>query len=304
MPEAVVTGLGTAMSGVDGPAGLLDVAGPGGSDTPPVDPAARLTGRGLRYRDRATRLAMLAASDALAAARSPDPAGPTGDDFAVVVSSNLGNVDTVCETVDVIAAQNSAMTSPMTLPSAASNVIASWLAIRFGLRGPGLTFCNGPTSGLDAVHWARMLIRAGRASRVLVVGVEPGTPAARRLVPALFDGAVALVMEAATHDIIPLAGIGGYRRTARPETAVAAVGETGIGLWCAANPPAAAAALDVTARFGDCSGALGVLQCAAGVAWLSAGGVGDVVAVAGGGEPAGDDAAAALRLTPPAQDRS
>jgi 3-oxoacyl-[acyl-carrier-protein] synthase II len=56
----------------------------------------------------------------------------------------------------------------------------------------------------------------------------------------------------------------------------------------------AAVTLDLTARLGHCSGALGVLQCAAGVAHLGRGGSGSVLATSGG--PA-DDAAAALLLT-------
>ncbi|GAA4548816.1 beta-ketoacyl synthase N-terminal-like domain-containing protein [Amycolatopsis samaneae] len=302
--DTVVTGLGIAMSGVDSPAALLCPA-----EVTADDPAARLTGRGLRYKDRATRLALGAAADALTAAGLLGPAATAGDGErgAVVVSSNLGNVDTVCETVDLIAARTSAATSPMSLPSAASNVIASWLAIRFGLTGPGLTLCNGPTSGLDAVHWARLLIAAGRAGRVLVVGVEPDTPAGRRLVSAVpFDGAAALVLESsalsAARGAAGSAVVGGYCRAATPAEAVAEVGGSGVGLWCAAEPPpGAAATLDLTARFGECSGALGVLQCVAGISWLAGGGGGDVLALAAGG-----DASAALRLTavPSVHDRS
>ncbi|MGW2060640.1 hypothetical protein ACWCO9_08100, partial [Streptomyces sp. NPDC001937] len=55
------------------------------------------------------------------------------------------------------------------------------------------------------------------------------------------------------------------------------------------------AAVDLTARLGHCSGALGVVQAAAGVAHLAAGGPGPVLATSGGGET--DDAAAALVLT-------
>ncbi|MFC5747147.1 hypothetical protein ACFPZN_16075, partial [Actinomadura rugatobispora] len=54
--------------------------------------------------------------------------------------------------------------------------------------------------------------------------------------------------------------------------------------------------LDIPARLGRCSGALGVLQCLAAVALFDRGEAGTLLATCGGAER--DDAAAALALTP------
>lgn len=115
----------------------------------------------------------------------------------MVASSNYGNLDTICRAMDTIAEQTAAAGSAMDLPNASSNVIASSVAIRFGLRGPNLMLCNGATSGLDAVHWAATLIRGGRASRALVLGVEPDNEAVRAFTGGArtVDGAAALVVE-------------------------------------------------------------------------------------------------------------
>ncbi|MCX4693182.1 beta-ketoacyl synthase N-terminal-like domain-containing protein [Streptomyces sp. NBC_01408] len=291
--DILVTGIGTALPGVAGPDGLLPSAGSAGTGVaaPPVDPGALIGRRGLRYKDRASQLALCAAQDGLRAAGLLSgtalsvPAGSTG----VVVSSNLGNLDTVCEVVDGIREHGVAGISPMGLPNASSNVVASSIAIRFGLRGPNLMVCNGATSGLDAVHWAAVMIRAGRAERVLVIGVEThnryvegllGRPAGE-----LLDGAVALVVEsaaaAAGRGAQGLAVLGGYAREAGVDACLdrilAAPGAAEPGLWFVPEghrgegrlPEGEVPRHDLTRTFGSASGALGVLQCAAAAGWLS-----------------------------------
>ncbi|GAA1026873.1 MULTISPECIES: beta-ketoacyl synthase N-terminal-like domain-containing protein [Amycolatopsis] len=299
---AVVTGVGAAIAGESPASGPLRTM---------ADPLDGMSRRVLRHKDRATRLALASAQRALSAAQLTDAGARTG----VVVSTNFGNLDTVCDTVDTIAEQTYLGTSPMLLPSTASNVVASWLAITYGARAVNLTLCNGSTSGLDAVHWGRMVIAAGRADRALVVGVEPGNqvvdglldrwqPAGRRSL----DGAVALVLEtpesAAERGVRPIAQVGAYARTGAHADAVFAVAmNRRIGLWCVPEDGAndgevpgaqrydVAGTLDAT-----CSGALGVLQCAAGAGWLADGSDDAVLATAGRGGV--DDATAALLLTP------
>lgn len=296
--RVVVTGVATAVAGVDGPARLLDPT----AVQPGEDPVRRLTGRGMRYRDRATKLAFCAAQDALAHAgmcSEPDGGGPD-DTTGIVVSSNFGNVDTIAQCADTIAAQTYAATSPMLLPATASNVTAAALAIRHGLRGANLTLCDGPTSGLDAVDWARILIGSGRVQRMLVVGVEPANPVVAHLlktsgfdVDRVLDGAAALVVEsapaAAGRGATALATVGAYANGGSHDAVVATARRSApgpLGLWLApeaavGDTVGAGATRDIGALLGHCSGALGVLQCAAAVAWLGAGGAGPVLATVG-----------------------
>jgi 3-oxoacyl-[acyl-carrier-protein] synthase II len=271
--NVVITGLGVAVAGVDGPVGLLRDRAVSTSDE---DPVRTLTGRGHRYKDRATRLGLCAARDALADAGAPGEPDRNG----VVVSSLFGNVDTVCDTVDRIAAETYLGTSPATLPNAASNVIASWIAIEHDLRGPSLTVCDGDGSGLDAVYLAALLLRGDRADRVLVVGAEPDNPAVRALTGGpTVDGAAALVLErgevAAARTARVRAVLGGYARRVTVDDAVDVLAPTEVGLRCGPGHH------DLTARLGDCGGALGVLQCVAGAGWLDGEGHGTVLATAG-----------------------
>ncbi|MEV4701994.1 beta-ketoacyl synthase N-terminal-like domain-containing protein [Actinoplanes sp. NPDC049316] len=316
--RVVVTGWGLAVAGLGDAGDLLEP--PGDRRDPAPDPVRRLSGRGLRYKDRATKLALVAGRDALRSAGllgADDSAAVPGDRVGVVVSSNLGNVDTVCDTVQAIAEHTYLGTSPMTLPATSSNVIASWLAITYGFRGANLTLSNGQTSGLDAVHWAATLIAAGRADRVLVAGVEPDNAPVRHVLSGSgmtadpFDGAAALVLEAEPAALDrgarPQAVVGRYARRASLATAVARVtaGAVPVGLWCVpergSDPTGdvvtGAHRVDLSTAYGPASGALGVLQCVAAVAWLCGPHAGSVLATAGIGDAGGEDAAAAVVLS-------
>ena len=111
----------------------------------------------MRHKDRASRLALRSVEFALVDAGLGDSERFTGpaDSTAIVVSSNFGSLDSVCEFADIIADRGVLGLSPLGLPKTSSNVIAGAIAIQYRMRGPNLTLCNGLTSGLDAVYWAR-----------------------------------------------------------------------------------------------------------------------------------------------------
>ncbi|MFD9793778.1 beta-ketoacyl synthase N-terminal-like domain-containing protein [Streptomyces sp. NPDC059070] len=310
--EVVVTGIGLALPGAATYGDLLGpLPGAGG-----FDPASALGGRELRHKDRASRLALRAAGSALHNAGLTDPYGDgafmgVADSTAVVVSTNLGNADSICAATDTIAAQGVRGLSPLGLPQTSSNVITGWVAIRYRLRGPNLTLCNGVTSGLDALAWARNLIVAGRAETAVVVGVEPANAVTAKLLgEQSTDAAVAIVLEpahaAASRGARPRATLTGYARARDLATALTRAGATeqgSVGLWLGTEAEAGAGRLlaaprriDLEAQLGPLSGALGVLQCAAAAAHFESGATGNVLATAGGPH---HDAAAALLLTPP-----
>ncbi|MFI7314538.1 beta-ketoacyl synthase N-terminal-like domain-containing protein [Streptomyces hygroscopicus] len=314
--DVVVTGVGLALPGAATPGALLRRAAPAAGPAPePFDTAVRIGRRGHRYKDRATRLALCAALDALrdAALIPADGEEVTvpGDTVGVVASSNLGNLDTACLTAAAIAERSAMDLSPMSLPNASSNVIASWVAIRHGLRGPNLMLCNGATSGLDAVHWGATLVAAGRVRRAVVIGVETHNAVVEDLLgrPAdeLLDGAAALVVEGArwaeARGVPAAAALGPYERRAGLTGCIEALlpGGAAPGVWFTperyAERPAGAVPVpetvpryDVTDAVGRSSGALGVLQCAAAVGWLTRAEAGKR-AGGGTGSGAGDGAA-------------
>ncbi|MEO3977684.1 beta-ketoacyl synthase N-terminal-like domain-containing protein [Streptomyces sp. CAU 1734] len=300
---AEVTGVGLAVPGLTLPDELLGTVREGG-----FDPVTGLTGRDLRHKDRASRLALRAAVPALRDAGLFGDGGyrGPGDTTAVVVSTNTGILESVCTFADTIARDTVLGLSPLGLPQTSSNVIAGSVAMAHGLRGPNVTLCNGPTSGLDALYWARALIVAGRADTVLVIGVEPAGDSVTKLLgaPAL-DGAVALVLEpagrAAARGTAVRATVTGCARGADLAAAIARAGGHTPDLWLtsdAADPgaPSAESVLDAATGLGAASGALGLLQAAAGVAHLDEHPDHSVLATCG---EDGDDAVSAVYLAGP-----
>ncbi|OPF73786.1 beta-ketoacyl synthase [Streptomyces antioxidans] len=315
--DTVVTGVGLALPGARDAADLLRTTR---EPAEPVDPGTLLGRRGLRYKDRATQLALCAARDVLRSSGllpADGEGGLTvpGDTVGVAVSSNLGNLDTVCEVASAIGTETTSHISPMALPNASSNVIASSVAMQHGLRGPNLMFCNGPTSGLDAVYWAATLVAAGRCDRAVVIGVETANPVVEGLLgeaaERLLDGAVALVIEgeaaARARGVRPLAALGAYTRRESVRAAVERVlpeGRPAPGIWLTSQekPPAPgtpgfpdAPRHDPTGAFGRADGALGVLQCAAAVARFGSHPTGTALITTGEDT---DDAVAGLLLHP------
>lgn len=298
-PDIVVSGIGLALPGIDRLEDLASSEAADRSDTAdavdPVDTVARLGRKGLRYLDRATQLALCAGFDALVssgllaggtAAFPPGaPLTVASSSVAVIASSNLGNLDSVCDVAGLISDEGSTrLVSPISAPRLSSNVIGSEVAIRFGLRGPNVMLCNGDPSALDAIHWATVLLRAGRAQQVLVIGVEPDTSVARKLlgVPSapVLDGAVAIVMEradaAASRPATVQAHITSTHRGGDATASVATLAELRPALWYVAGQHDCPGAFpgadrrDVTATWGPASGALGALQCAHALAAFAA----------------------------------
>ena len=346
MTPAVITGCGLAVTGVADEHHLLD---PGRTAVPEEDAGRGETG--MRHKDRASRLALRATRRALRGLALP------AADTAVIVSSNFGNLDTVCAFVDTIGKETVTGLSPMRVPHMSSNVTAGWLALDHGLRGPNITLCSGTTSGLDAMFWATTLLAAGRARAAVVVGVEPDTAPVARLhaehgAATHLDGAACLVVEppaqARARGTHPRAELHAYARattrteaihratltwpgpiglhltaTPTPDTtattattastattaATASTATTAATASTASTATTAATAstastVDLTARLGRCSGALGVLQCAAALAWLDRPGHDAVLAIAGddGTHPDGEadpTGVAAVLLTRP-----
>ncbi|KUJ65379.1 hypothetical protein ACZ90_48870 [Streptomyces albus subsp. albus] len=309
-----MTGVGLALPGVESAKDLLTPIDPAPE---PVDPAARIGKKGLRYKDRATQLGLVAAHDALIAAGLLDGHGlntslkVAPEQVAVVVSSNLGNLDSVVEVVDIIAKEQSTrLVSPIVTPNLSSNIVASEVAIRFTLRGPNITVCNGATGGLDAVGWALSWLRAERARYVLVVGVEPDNPVVRKLVgdDRVVDGAAALVLErpasAAERSAPVLAECARTVRTSSVAACAAALTEGGERPDAWYLPEGGAVAeellpgadrLDLAPVFGTASGALGVLQLASATGRYQTGERGAVLAVCGAD---GDDGVAGVLVRP------
>jgi len=145
------------------------------------EPQAVLGKKGLRYKDRATLLALCAVQKAMEDRSVHELDREQRAAYGVCVSSNLGNMDTICEQSEVIHKEHVDLTSPMKLPVASSNVIPASIAIRYGCKAVNLMLCNGATSGVDALYMAARMLKSGRAEKMIVVGSEPINETTARL---------------------------------------------------------------------------------------------------------------------------
>lgn len=161
----------------------------------PADAHLLLGRKRLFAKEPAARLAMMATHEALAESTSEPRPGDLPTRTAVVVASMLSNSATVCRTVTHTAARGTRGLSALAAPNASGNIIASSVAIRFGFTGPSVLVTSGATSGIDAVRVAARLLRAKRADRVVVIGVEPVDATTATLTAGLVEGAGCVILE-------------------------------------------------------------------------------------------------------------
>lgn len=292
---AAEIGVAAAVAHVPGVAADLLLPGTAtaaGADPEPgceVVDAHQLLGRkGLLYKEPATRLALCAVHRALGLPPGrPQRADPAGPRTAVIVSSNLGNVETVCGIVDRVRAGEGHEVSPLQAPNASSNVIASTIAIRYGFSGPNVTVCSGATAGLDAIRLGALLVRAGRAERAVVAGVEPADEVAARLLALRGPGrpraaAAAVILQPAVRSVRGDGGVavrlGPVVRHTEPAPPVPAPVPAGLTLLPHAVP--GTAGTDLSALLGETYGATGVLQVALAARWLQLGAGGGAASTA------------------------
>jgi 3-oxoacyl-[acyl-carrier-protein] synthase II len=262
-----------------------------------ADEAHLVLGRkGLLAKEPSTRLALCAVHRAygLPPGKVEGPL-PLAGRTAVVVSSNLGNLQTVCTMAAGVRVEGFRTVSPLEAPNASSNVVASTIAIRYGFTGPNIMLCNGATSGLDAVRYGARLIRAGRADRAVVVGVEPDDEISQALAksrdprtyrdsgaPALRAAAACVVLGVADQTSgIREAVLGATGVVAPGPVPVPPAGHSGLRFLPYGTAADSDLTVDLTARLGETYGALGVLQTAAAAARIGAGEATEVHAACG-----------------------
>ena len=114
--------------------------------------------------------------------------------------------------------------SPLVFKGTVDNAPAGWIAVAWRIKGPNATFVSGDGAALEALWSAEGVLRAGRASAVLVGGVERFVdlhlllrrPESDRQGTPLSEGAGLLLVEteasAASRGAKPLARVAGTCR--------------------------------------------------------------------------------------------
>lgn len=112
-----------------------------------------------------------AAEEALADAEIKEDTIPA-ERMGIVVGTAMAGVSIIAETQDGMSTGAHKKVSPRFVPKFIGNIAAAQIAIAKGYRGPSLTVSTACSSGADAISTAAMLLLAGEADAILVVGAE------------------------------------------------------------------------------------------------------------------------------------
>lgn len=113
-----------------------------------------------RRRDRFEQLAVAAAGEAIRDSglelASVDP-----QRVGVIVSSAIGGLNTLRETVETLNSKGPRRISPFAIPMLMSNGGAGLIGIDYGFKGPAFSVASACASGADGIGIAWLLLRAG-----------------------------------------------------------------------------------------------------------------------------------------------
>lgn len=112
-----------------------------------------------------------AAEEALADADIKENTIPA-ERMGIVVGTAMAGVSIIAETQNGMSTGAHKKVSPRFVPKFIGNIAAAQIAIAKGYRGPSLTVSTACSSGADAISTAAMLLLAGEADAILVVGAE------------------------------------------------------------------------------------------------------------------------------------
>ena len=133
------------------------------------DAEERFGRRVARRMDRASRLAAIAADDAL---RDAGPLELDPGRVGAAVGSAHGGAATIAQGQTTLEQRGADRVGPLTIPLGLVNAPAASVARTAGLRGPSLAPATACAAGADAVGQALILIREGRADAMVAGGAD------------------------------------------------------------------------------------------------------------------------------------
>ena len=131
-----------------------------------LDLGAHFTPRRAATLDRASRLALIAAREALAHARlAPGPA------TAVILGASFGH-ETFDEVYRQFYGEGARRVQPLAVPKIMANAAASLISMEYGLRGPCFTTASACASATHAIGLAFQMVRAGMVDAAITGGAD------------------------------------------------------------------------------------------------------------------------------------
>jgi len=195
-------------------------------------------GKGLRYLDRNTKLALVAMKLAIQDAQLMQS---DISNAGIVLGTVFGSISSISEFDREMIANGPASVAPMRFSNTVINSPASQVNIRYGINGMSTTISSGQSASLDAIGYATQFIRHGAMKIIFTGGSEelsgeifyaldrhgllakgngslPFCKKSEGII--LGEGAVFLVLEELSHalerEAIILAEVKGYSNTFEP----------------------------------------------------------------------------------------
>ncbi len=129
--------------------------------------------KGLRNLNRTTKFALVASKLALDDATLPSPVPDEATDlYGVSFGSAAGNIDDAVDFDLQTLIEGPRSVNPADFPNTSSNIIASYISIRFNIKGFNTTISTSFSSGLDAIFYASNMIKDYGYKVVLAGGAE------------------------------------------------------------------------------------------------------------------------------------
>ncbi len=142
-----------------------------GGEVRGFDPTQFLDRRDARRTDRFVQFAVAAAEQAIRDAglteRDYDP-----DRFGAICGTGIGGIETLTEQHRIFLERGADRVSPFFIPMMIANMAAGQIAIRFGLRGPNMTFVTACSSSANALGDAFRAIQHDEADLMIAGGAE------------------------------------------------------------------------------------------------------------------------------------
>ncbi len=137
------------------------------------DPAAYMPAKEARRMDRYEQFAVVAAQEAINHA-GLNPSEMEQERVGVVVSSAIGGLHTLRETVETLHAKGPRRISPFAIPMLMANGAAGMIGIRFGFKGPAFSVASACASGADGLGLAWTMLKLGMID-VAITGASEST---------------------------------------------------------------------------------------------------------------------------------
>lgn len=171
------------------------------SIVPDFNVRERLGRKGTSTFDRNTALAVVACTRALDAADSALDTSEEGrESIGVCLGTTVGSFESTSDfTLETLIHEKPYLVNPLLFPNTIMNGAAGQVAIRHGLHGPNITVAGGPLAFITAMTTTQRLIRLGKATAMIVAGVEEFSPKRALLAesmnaPPIGEAAVAAVV--------------------------------------------------------------------------------------------------------------